>query len=219
MGYGRSKLVSEHICAAAGAAGGLVGVLRIGQISADTESGIWNDKEAIPILVRSAPEVHALPRLEGDHDICDWMPVDTVARACLELGEGLDGKTGEAQFYNIKPPHAFSWNEEFLPALREAGLQFEDVDLGEWLKRLRVRAAELGADAEAKLPAVKLTDYYEDAYSGLGVGDGPGLRYDIQKACRDSNALRLCPQILEAGLVPKMLRNWLGDAVVDVDGS
>ncbi|KAI0377293.1 acetyl-CoA synthetase-like protein [Hypomontagnella monticulosa] len=214
-GYARSKLISERICAVAGACGAAVAVLRIGQISADTVNGIWNDKEAIPILVRSAPEVHTLPRLEGDHDICDWMPVDTVARACLELAEHIDMKTGDAHFYNIKPPHEFSWNKEFLPALRKAGLQFEDVSLKEWVTRLRSRASDLGADAEAKLPAVKLADYYEETYNGLGVGSGPGLRYDIQRACRDSNALHLCPQILDAGLVPKMLRNWLGDTIVN----
>ncbi|KAI0853128.1 hypothetical protein F5Y00DRAFT_257781 [Daldinia vernicosa] len=104
-GYARSKLIGERICAAAAACGGAVGVLRTGQISADTVNGIWNDKEAIPILVRSATEVHALPRLEGDHDICDWMPVDTVARTCLQLAEKLNANTNEPAFYNIKPPH------------------------------------------------------------------------------------------------------------------
>ncbi|KAI1136211.1 acetyl-CoA synthetase-like protein [Hypoxylon sp. FL0543] len=211
-GYARSKLISERVCASAAATGAAVGVLRIGQISADTVNGIWNDKEAIPILVRSATEVGALPRLEGDHDICDWMPVDTVARTCLQLSEKLDAKTGEASFYNVKPPHAFSWTKEFLPALRKAGLDFEDVSLGEWLKRVRSRAAELGQAAEAKLPAVKLVDYYEETYGGLGVGPGAGLRFDIQKACRDSEALRLCPNVLDADLVPKMLHHWLGGA-------
>ncbi|KAI1372870.1 acetyl-CoA synthetase-like protein [Hypoxylon crocopeplum] len=209
-GYARSKLIGERICSAAAANGAVVGVLRVGQISADTGNGIWNDKEAIPILVRSAPEVHALPRLHGDHDICDWMPVDTVAQTCLQLAEKLGAKAGEPSFYNVKPPHGFSWNEEFLPALRKAGLDFEDVGLEEWLARLRSRAGDLGSAAEARLPAVKLADYYEETYSGLGIGYGAGLRFDIRKACSDSSALRLCPQVLDAGLVPKMLQHWLG---------
>ncbi|KAI2466650.1 acetyl-CoA synthetase-like protein [Annulohypoxylon bovei var. microspora] len=214
-GYARSKLVGERICAAAAARGAAVGVLRIGQISADTVSGIWNDKEAIPILVRSATEVRALPRLEGDHDICDWMPVDTVARTCLQLAEKLGPKAGRAMFYNVKPPHEFSWNGDFLPALRKAGLEFEDVGLGEWLKRLRSRAEDLGPAAETRLPAVKLVDYYENTYEGLGVGSGPGLRFDITKACSDSDALRLCPQVLDADLIPKMLQHWLSSTVAD----
>ncbi|KAI1389370.1 acetyl-CoA synthetase-like protein [Hypoxylon trugodes] len=212
-GYARSKLISERICFSAAAKGAVVGVLRIGQISADTVNGIWNSKEAIPILVRSITEVHAAPRLEGDHDICDWMPVDTVAHTCLQLAEKLPMGAHEPSFYNVKPPHKFSWNEGFLPALREAGLKFEDVDLREWLSRLRSRANVLGSVAEARLPAVKLVEYYEDTYSGLGVGSGPGLRYNIEKACRDSSALRECPQVLDVGLVPKMLQHWLGDVI------
>ncbi|KAI1416078.1 acetyl-CoA synthetase-like protein [Hypoxylon sp. FL1857] len=214
-GYARSKLIGERICASAAAIGAAVGVLRIGQISADTVNGIWNDKEAIPILVRSVTEVGALPRLEGDHDKCDWMPVDTVARACLQLAEKLDTKMSAASFYNVNPPHEFSWNKEFLPALRKAGLEFQDVSLEEWLKRLRSRAAELGQAAETQLPAVKLVDYYEETYSGQGVGSGSGLRFNIQKACSDSEALRLCPKVLDADLVPKMLHHWLGSAVVN----
>ncbi|KAI1806008.1 acetyl-CoA synthetase-like protein [Daldinia bambusicola] len=224
-GYARSKLIGERICAAAAGGGdgysgnGAIGVLRIGQIAADTVHGIWNDKEAIPILVRSATEVGALPRLKGDHDVCDWMPVDAVARACLELASKLDAGAeagvGKASFYNVKPPHAFSWNDDFLPALRSAGLRFETVGLGDWLARVRSRAADLGPAAEAKLPAVKLADYYEDTYSGLGVGLGPGLKFDIERACRDSSALRLCPTVLDANLVPKMLRHWLGDTATN----
>ncbi|KAI1468028.1 male sterility protein-domain-containing protein [Daldinia caldariorum] len=224
-GYTRSKLVGERICAAAAAAaasgggGGAVGVLRIGQIAADAAHGIWNGKEAIPMLVRSATEVDALlPRLEGDHDVCEWMmPVDAVARTCLELAEKLDADAGasQASFYNVKPPRAFSWNDDFLPALRSAGLRFDTVGLGEWLAKVRSRAADLGPAAEVKLPAVKLADYYEDTYSGLGIGLGPGLKFDIQKACCDSGALRLCPTVLEANLVPKMLRHWLGDTTTN----
>lgn len=216
-GYARSKLIGERICSSAAAKGAAVGVLRIGQIAADTVDGIWNDKEAIPILVRSAPEVQALPRLEGDHDICEWMPVDAVARTCLQLIRKLPTTATEPSFYNIKPPHGFSWNEQFLPALRKAGLKFEDVSLEEWLTRLRLRAEELGSAAEAVLPAVKLVDYYEDTFAGLGVGSGSGLKFDIQKACRDSSALDRCPQILDAGLVPKMLRHWLGGSIATTD--
>ncbi len=77
-GYGRSKLVGERICEAAGASGAAVGVLRVGQISADSVNGIWNEKEHVPLLVRSATEVKALPRLYGYEGRCEWMPVDTV---------------------------------------------------------------------------------------------------------------------------------------------
>ncbi|KAK8101801.1 NRPS-like protein biosynthetic cluster [Apiospora kogelbergensis] len=240
-----------------------VAVLRVGQISADTEHGIWNAKEAIPMMVRSAAQVGALPRLEERQGQmqgrCEWMPVDTAARAILELaahmkhnspvsseprqysaptssllitvvrsilgwpsrnesltrilpisapsspasptspfspsyyshwwggfktkeGSEIDLEKGRtpvanqmndscasesaaATFYNLVAPHHFSWNDHFLPAVRASGLlRFDVVDLPEWLARLRARAIELGAGAEALLPAIQLAEYYEEKY-------------------------------------------------------
>ncbi|KAI1425982.1 acetyl-CoA synthetase-like protein [Xylaria sp. FL1777] len=205
-GYGRSKLVGERICEAAGASGAAVGVLRVGQISADSVNGIWNEKEHVPLLVRSATEVKALPRLYGYEGRCEWMPVDTVAATVLQLADKLQAGTS---FYNISPPHAFSWNDGFLPALREAGLDFEEVELAEWLGRLRARAGELGSAAEEKLPAIKLADYYEATY-GQSVDDHESnLKFENDRACSDSVALRSCPELSQVPIVRKMLQHWL----------
>ncbi|KAK8855159.1 NRPS-like enzyme [Apiospora arundinis] len=283
-----------------------VAVLRVGQISADTEHGIWNAKEAIPRLVQSATQVGALPRLgERQGGRCEWMPVDTAARAILELAAHMKGypsssppaycspstssssfflsvfrsilgwgtarngsfksklpilpsysyphqsigvsvedtsvirlekvvigvdsgendrhtnndksataTTATALIYNLVAPHHFSWNDDFLPAVRASGLlRFDEVDLPEWLARLRSRAVELGVEAEARLPAIQLVDYYEATYmegkdSGAKEGNA-SLTWDVGKACAHSEAARTCPQVVEAGLVPKMVRNWL----------
>lgn len=64
MGYSRSKLVAEHIVRnAAVQAGAPAHVLRIGQIVGDSKEGLWNDTEAIPLMVRSALTLKALPSL------------------------------------------------------------------------------------------------------------------------------------------------------------
>ncbi|KAI0460465.1 acetyl-CoA synthetase-like protein [Xylaria acuta] len=206
-GYARSKLICERICEAAGASGAAVGVLRVGQISADSVNGIWNEKEHVPLLVRSATEVKALPRLHGYEGRCEWMPVDTVAETVLQLAEKLTAGAG-ASFYNITPSHAFSWNDRLLPVLREAGLEFDEVDLAEWLKRLRARASELGPTAEEKLPAIKLADYYEATYGESAAGYGSNLKYENGRACSDSGALRSCPELSEVAIVTKMLQHW-----------
>ncbi|KAI1335159.1 acetyl-CoA synthetase-like protein [Xylariaceae sp. FL0016] len=208
-GYGRSKLIGEHICHAAGSSGALVGVLRVGQISADSVNGIWNEKEHVPLLVRSAAELKALPRLYGFEGRCEWMPVDTVATTFLQLADKLTSRSGGAAFYNVVPPHSFSWNDDFIPELRRTGLEVEEVDVREWLARLRARAAELGDAAEEELPAIKLSDYYEHTYLTLQSDSGLGLRFQVDKACADSEALRTCPQLSEAGIVRKMLEYWL----------
>jgi thioester reductase-like protein len=65
MGYARSKFVTEHIVKAAGEKTGMTAeVLRLGQIIGDTEKGIWNLTEAIPLMMRSAQVFHALPALD-----------------------------------------------------------------------------------------------------------------------------------------------------------
>ncbi|GAW21784.1 hypothetical protein ANO14919_113090 [Xylariales sp. No.14919] len=207
-GYARSKLIGERICEAAGASGVAVGVLRVGQISADSVNGIWNEKEHVPLLVRSATEVKALPRLHGYEGRCEWMPVNTVAATILQLADKLSAGAGTS-FYNVTPPHEFSWNDRFLPALHEAGLDFEEVDLAEWVKRLRASADALGSAAEEKLPAIKLVDYYETTYGGTGGGRSSHLKYDNDQACRDSSALRSCPELSQVTIVRKMLQHWL----------
>lgn len=65
MGYARSKLVTEHIVKAAAEKTGMCArVLRIGQIVGDTEYGLWNTTEAIPLMLQSAATIGALPALQ-----------------------------------------------------------------------------------------------------------------------------------------------------------
>ncbi|KAL8707032.1 MAG: hypothetical protein Q9225_007868, partial [Loekoesia sp. 1 TL-2023] len=91
MGYGQSKLVGEHIVAAAvKTAGAQASILRIGQVVGDTKYGMWNDREAIPTVVRSALTMGILPELKIK---CEWLPVDTLADCILELS-GLGQKFG-----------------------------------------------------------------------------------------------------------------------------
>jgi thioester reductase-like protein len=68
MGYARSKLVTERIVKAAAEETGMVAqVLRVGQIIGDSEVGIWNTTEAIPLMIQSAVTMGALPAL---NEVC-----------------------------------------------------------------------------------------------------------------------------------------------------
>lgn len=64
MGYAQSKLVGEHIVRNAARAGASSYVLRIGQIVGDARNGVWNDKEFMPSMIRSALTLKALPTLQ-----------------------------------------------------------------------------------------------------------------------------------------------------------
>ncbi|KAL8777966.1 MAG: hypothetical protein Q9213_007632 [Squamulea squamosa] len=97
MGYGQSKLVGEHIVAAAvETAGAEASILRIGQVVGDTKLGMWNDREAFPSIVRSELTMGVLPELGI---MCEWLPVDTLADSVVELAGldvSLEGDRGKA---------------------------------------------------------------------------------------------------------------------------
>ncbi|KAL8992612.1 MAG: hypothetical protein Q9188_007547 [Gyalolechia gomerana] len=103
-GYAQSKIVSEHIVqAAVQDAGANAFILRRGQIVGDTNSGWWNDNEAIPLIVRSAWTMGILPELDL---ACEWLPVDTLARSMIEIG-GTEVAGGSSMcrvpFVSIRP--------------------------------------------------------------------------------------------------------------------
>lgn len=80
MGYARSKLVTENIIQAASTKTGMIARV-LCQIVGDTQHGLWNTIEAIPLMIQSATTTGALPALE---ETSSWMPADEVARAVLE---------------------------------------------------------------------------------------------------------------------------------------
>ncbi|OJD38111.1 nrps-like enzyme [Diplodia corticola] len=172
MGYAQSKLVAEHICHRAAAAASRPGslmarVLRVGQIVGDERHGVWNATEAVPLMLRSAATLGALPRLD---ERVRWLPVDVVARACVEVGlsssvstTGRGNDVAPAEVYNVVNPAALHWTRELLPMLRDVGLAFEEVEVGEWLERLRRSERD-----PVRNPPVKLEAFWEEKYGGGG---------------------------------------------------
>ncbi|KUL83693.1 hypothetical protein ZTR_07474 [Talaromyces verruculosus] len=165
MGYAQSKLVGEHMVLNAARGGARSYVLRIGQIVGDKEYGFWNDSEYIPLMIRSALSLKALPAL---HERCSWIPMDMLATAILELDRtlraaprpGTINGTVPPVIYNMVNPHLFSWTE-LLEEIRAAGLEFETIQYGEWMERLRESAS---TGNEERNPAVKILDHFEQRY-------------------------------------------------------
>ncbi|KAK4964061.1 hypothetical protein LTR66_012495 [Elasticomyces elasticus] len=219
-GYARSKLVGEHLVAAAVAeAGGSAYVLRIGQIVGDTRNGIWNDSQAPPLMIRSALTLKTLPALDV---VCSWIPVDTLASSIIEIA--LDCKDiPEGQTWNLENPKTFHWTRDLLPVLRNAGLQFDTVKPAEWLQQLRHYHETTSAEeALTRNPAVKLLDHFESSYGdeNLRVNgaadnrnssrqDSNRVTFDTRRAQVDSVSLRNAPDVLAQGLVGKYLGVWL----------
>ena len=200
MGYAQSKSVAEALCARAAEKAGIpVRVLRIGQIVADTVHGVWNATEAIPMMMQSALTIGALPKLQ-ERPL--WLPVDVVARGVVEISMSTAGST----FANVTNPRAFSWTEDLLPALREAGLEFEAVGPREWVRRLR----ESNPDPAAN-PPIKLVDFFASKYDRDDDKIAPSKQYHTENARSLSQALRDAP-LLDRAFVSKFVNQFLSNA-------
>lgn len=77
-GYAQSKFVGEHIVQNSRRFGALSYVVRVGQIVGDTRNGVWNDKEFVPLILRSALTLKALPGLQ---EVCSLHSLLKVTRA------------------------------------------------------------------------------------------------------------------------------------------
>ncbi|KAL4800546.1 hypothetical protein BDV19DRAFT_398068 [Aspergillus venezuelensis] len=211
MGYARSKLVAERIVQAAAEKTGIVAkVLRVGQIVGDTVQGKWNTTEAIPLMLQTAQTLKALPALD---ETPSWLPVDIVADAVLDLA-GLNDTTVSGsptlrQFshdprtiYHVQNPRTFRWTEDLLPALKEAGLDFETLPKREWVRRLRE-----GEHDPKKNPAIKLLDFFAEKYDNDNPGRS-GLVFEMEKSEAASPALRGGVELIESGLIRKFVEAW-----------
>ncbi|KAL4974846.1 hypothetical protein BDW66DRAFT_167504 [Aspergillus desertorum] len=176
MGYAQSKLVTEHVVNRACHQTSLSArVLRVGQIVADTEHGIWNATEAIPMILQTAETVNALPLLD---DILSWTPVDTIASSVIEA----TFSSAAAEVMNITNPTLNHWTRDLLPLLKHAGLTFDALPKREWLARLR-------SSLDPTLnPPIKLLDFFANKYDN----DSPSrvLLYDTKNSRSAAPSLR-----------------------------
>jgi thioester reductase-like protein len=210
MGYARSKLVGEKIVSNARRSGARAFSLRIGQVSGHSKKGLWNDSEAIPLMIRSALTLKALPDI---NTTCSWLPADKlacslleIARACSinSLDEGSTAGTTDDTVYNVCNSRTFTWSD-LLGALRHHGFSFETVPFNDWLRKLRESEAR---GEEMINPAVKLADHYEEMYGG----DSPPTpkSFLTDKAERDSMTLRNGRlRIVRDGILARYAQDWL----------
>jgi carbohydrate kinase (thermoresistant glucokinase family) len=198
MGYAQSKCVAENLCvAAAQKAGVKARVLRIGQIVADTVHGVWNKDEAIPLVMQSALTIGALPRLQENPS---WTPVDVIAKAVAEISLS----NAESIVANVTNAKTFSWTDDLLPALRQAGLEFDEVEPKEWVERLRNSSDDVAAN-----PTFKLVDFFASKYDKDIFG--PVRTYETATARQYSPTLDSAP-VLNASFVHTFVNQFKSSA-------
>lgn len=154
MGYAQSKWVVEAICRKSSEEKSQPCVVhRIGQMVGDSEHGVWNETEAIPLMFKAAQTVGALPDLEEQ---VSWLPVDQAAAMIAAVTASPSGQQVFHILNDILTPYRSVYD-----GLRAAGLSFEVVDKQEWVHRLR-NAKDQNPSTN---PTIKLVDFYAQKYS------------------------------------------------------
>ena len=168
-------------------------MLRVGQIVGDTQLGQWNDTEAIPLMIRSAVSMGALPTLG---DTLTWLPIDVVARVIVELCQSAK----QQDVYHVVNPKALNWTRDLLPMLAAAGLKVEPVSAQEWLSRLAASNPDPAVN-----PTIKLLEFFKGKYTVPKTG--PAVFYETKLTEAVSPTLKaITPP--DAQLIAKMVRYW-----------
>jgi hypothetical protein len=110
--------------------------------------------------------------------------------------------TNTSIVYHVQNSHLFHWTDDLLPALRDAGLQFESVPQREWVRRLR----ESEKDPE-KNPTIKLIDFFTGKYDNDKPGR-KGLVFLTAETAKKSEAIQAGYDIVGSGLVKKFVDSW-----------
>ncbi|TVY91689.1 Adenylate-forming reductase [Lachnellula willkommii] len=195
MGYAQSKLVTEHLIQRAADQTGMTArTLRVGQIVADTEHGVWNATEAIPLMLQAAETFGAIPALDESPL---WLPVDVVAKAVAEISLSAAG----AGVMNVVASQPFHWTRDLLPKLHAAGLQFQEPTQREWIRKLRASNPD-----PSQNPPIKLVNFFGSKYDNDNT-IRKGLQYDTRLARSFSPSLAAA-KVLDQDLVTKFVAQF-----------
>jgi thioester reductase-like protein len=164
LGYSKSKWVAEAICTRVAASylkKSSIKILRIGQLTGDTEYGAWNMSEAYPLMLSTVNDLGCLPRV---HDKASWLPLDTAGKTVCEIAFtdakiSLDrGDKMECEVYHLlNDDNSISFIDllGWLKMMRKE--RFVDVEPRLWLEKL---------EKLENHPAKALLGLWKPAYGG-----------------------------------------------------
>lgn len=180
LGYSRSKWVAERICDVANTETKLAGritVFRVGQLAGDSHRGIWNTKEAWPLMLSAVKITGTLPDLADEK--LDWLPVDVAAAALMQkMAPRRCGDQVETPDPHPRPKQATDvmhvvhvgpnpkWHQLLLWLQQE--LDFAIVGPKEWVGSLEGAAVERKT---ADHPSLKLLELWKAAYGSGAAQD------------------------------------------------
>ncbi|CAG8601219.1 6165_t:CDS:1 [Gigaspora rosea] len=118
-----------------------VSIVRVGQITSHTETGVWDPNEWVPMLLGIAGLSGRMPTFDAN---LDWIPVDVAAKAIVDLLSS--NETFRIQVFHISNPNPTITWEQYLDKLEESGMKFSRQELPKWLGNLWIDVEENSYD-------------------------------------------------------------------------
>ncbi|CAG8575141.1 14345_t:CDS:2 [Acaulospora morrowiae] len=204
-GFGLSKLAIETIIANTLDHLQLerASIIRTGQITSHTETGVWNPNEWIPLLLGNVGLTGRMPILEAN---LDWVPVDIAAKAIVELVTS-DALFRVEVFHISNPNPTITW-EQYLDKLEECGMKFTREELPRWLENLCKDAENNSCD---KNLCSLLTEHFNSmVMHDPENGQKSKAILDLSNTRSRTSMLSKCPSLLTEDLIKRNV-DWLKD--------
>ncbi|KAJ3498852.1 hypothetical protein NLG97_g800 [Lecanicillium saksenae] len=208
-GYGQFKLLGSLILDKAGAVSGISSAtIRVGQVAGPRgEKGSWNKQEWLPSIIASSITIGALPGSLGTLDIVDWMPIEDVALAILDVCGSTKAPTDHCDYtgyFNLVNPSVTNW-ATLLSAIQgfyaKEGRTLEVITLDEWIGAVESCSAD-----QALNPAVKLLDTYKRLSESAKSGQRQCI-IDTKRMREVSNSISTI-EAIKGELIIKWCEQW-----------
>ncbi|OTB03015.1 hypothetical protein M426DRAFT_74313 [Hypoxylon sp. CI-4A] len=201
-GYGQSKLLAESILGKAATVSGVrSAICRVGIIAGPVEQelGLWNKHEYIPSIILSSAHIGAFPATFPSRDCIDWLPVDKLSVALLEiLATSSAGNAAEpSQVFHVVNPHTVSWSTTFANDVFDAyprDTPVKPVTFDEWVDILSEHSKEAAGTGVVDVdrnPAIRLVDFYAD----VAKSNKAARTFVTERSKKASKTLREMPPV------------------------
>lgn len=173
-------------------------IYRVGQICGDSEHGVWNSTELAAMMIYAgAGQLHQMPNVGQD---INWIPVNICSASIVDLAlkSSCNNSTSvNEHIYHVVNPNTISY-EEYLYALRQAGLTFEIVSPKEFVHAISITE-------DLSNPLIKLSSFFEQVY--LQKSNCP--TFQTGKTLQRCEILKNCPKI-DSNLIQLYINYWKG---------
>ena len=173
-------------------------IYRVGQISGDTQNGVWNTGEMTSMMIYAGAGL--LKKMPNVGEDVNWIPVDICSASLVDLALKSSFQTtipDNERVYHLLNPYSITY-DEYLTSLRTAGLTFDTVPPKSFIDAI-------STTADATNPLIKLLPFFEQSFNEKGILELS--KYETTKTTGKCEILKNCSPI-DSNLIELYLNYW-----------